>query len=301
MRFSIANPMKTAVCGVFMLTVGLVGINAVMATKGSALTALPVLQRLATKEGMVFVLKVSPESAYRLKLGVSPRLAPIDDVYWQIIEKPKPLFLLNAGFFDPVNQQSSSYLIQAGQPVGNPMQNPRLVDNPKLTPYLPQIFNRSEFRVYACETSSPRYDIVPHNAPVPSGCKVDSAAGAGPLLLPERTDKEEAFIDTDAQGQRSRDPIGVDAHNARSAIGLNAAGDVLLLMAAQKPDGSGGVSLAELATLLKKQGATKAMALDGGSSSSLRYRNESIYGRINSKGQPVRRPVKSVWMVLKPD
>jgi hypothetical protein len=258
----------------------------------------PELERVNTPQGTVYVFKVSQSSPYRLKLGISPKLATVDSDYWQNAEKSKPLFVINAGFFDPLNQQTSSYMSQNGKQVGDPMQNKRLVDNPKLKPYLPKILNRSEFRVYQCVPGGHRYDIVPHQAPAPIACQIESAVGAGPLLLPERTDKEEAFIDSNAQGQRTRDPIGVDAHNARSAIGLNASGDAIFIMAAQHEDGSGGVSLTQLSTLLKEQGATKALALDGGSSSSLRYGNESIFGKVNSKGQVVRRPVKSVWLVV---
>jgi exopolysaccharide biosynthesis protein len=69
-------------------------------------------------------------------------------------------------------------------------------------------------------------------------------------------------------------------------------------MLAQHADGSGGVNLAELSKLLQEQGVVRAIALDGGSSSSLRYKDEVIWGKVSSKGQAIHRPVKSVWLVL---
>lgn len=264
----------------------------------SSQAEIPSLQRKEIPQGTLYSLKVSPKSSYHLRLGLSPKLHPVDSPFWQTLAPEKPIFVINAGFFDPANQLTSSFLTQDSVRVGNPRLNPHLIENPKLKPYLPQIMNRSEFRVYQCDSSPEKFEIARHQAPIPINCVLRIAIGAGPLLLPQRTDKEEGFVDFDAQGRRVRDPIGVDAANARSAIGLTAQGDAVLMMVAQHADGRGGVNLSELSGLLKEQGVVRALALDGGSSSSLRYKDEVIWGKINSKGQAVQRPVKSVWLVL---
>jgi len=258
----------------------------------------PSLERKEIPQGTFYSLKISPRSIYRLHLGLSPKLHTVDSPFWESLTPQKPLFIINAGFFDPANQLTTSFLTQDSVRVGNPKLNPHLMENPKLKPYIPQILNRSEFRVYRCDASRQQFEIAWHQAPIPIDCVLESAIGAGPLLLPQRTDKEEGFVDFDTQGRRVRDPIGVDAANARSAIGLTSEGDAVLVMVAQHPDGSGGVNLAELSGLLQQEGVVRALALDGGSSSSLRYKDEVIWGKINSKGQAVRRPVKSVWLVV---
>jgi Phosphodiester glycosidase len=259
--------------------------------------AAPQLEKSDIPEGTVYTLKIAPNDDYSLKLGISPSLQAVDSNYWQSLNSPKPILVINAGFFDPANQLTSSFMTQEGKRVGNPKQNPHLMENPKLKPYLPQIMNRSEFRVYRCGSSGYRFEIGWHQAPVPIACIIDSAVGAGPLLLPNRTDREEAFVDYDAQGHRVRDPIGVDSLNARTAVGINDKGEAILMMVTQHPDGSGGVNLSQLTALMKEHGAVKAIALDGGSSSSLRYKDEVVWGKINSKGQTIKRPVKSVLLV----
>jgi len=87
--------------------------------------------------------------------------------------------------------------------------------------------------------------------------------------------------------------------NARSAVGITREGNILLVMAAQKPElpQNSGVSLPELAELMKSFGVEKAMNLDGGSSSALYYQGETFYGRVNRDGNRIKRPIKSVLVV----
>jgi exopolysaccharide biosynthesis protein len=192
--------------------------------------------------------------------------------------------VINAGFFDPSNRKTASYVTIAGAVVADPRQNERLMQNPKLKPYLNQIFNRSEFRRYQCGQQV-NYAIALHNAPVPQGCELVDAVGGGPQLLPKLTAVAEGFVDPNTD----RDAIGMNQRNARSAIGIKPDGTVLLVLAAQKPT---GVSLPELAKALQELGAESALNLDGGSSSALVYRGKAIYGKVEEP-----RPVKSVVIV----
>ncbi|MGQ9477166.1 MAG: phosphodiester glycosidase family protein [Candidatus Bipolaricaulia bacterium] len=90
------------------------------------------------------------------------------------------------------------------------------------------------------------------------------AVTGGPLLLKEGKialdPKKEGFSEAFLQ-----------ARAARSAIGLLAEGDLIMLIAIQN-QGSVGLTLEELALLLQGLGAVEALALDGGSSSSLVFR-----------------------------
>ena len=205
-----------------------------------------------------------------------------------------PIAVINAGFFDPVNQKSTSYVTIKGQPVADPTQNDQLTQNPKLQPYLDKIFNRTEFRRYQCGQNV-QYAIVSHQAAVPSNCQLMDAVGGGPRLLPTLTAAEEGFVD-EATG---RDAIGMRQPNARSAIGITHDGTVVLVMAAQKaeaPDHS-GLSLVQLADFMKRLGVEQAMNLDGGTSSALFYKGRVVYGKVDEAGKAIQRPVKSVLMV----
>lgn len=295
----------------------------------------PSFQQESRPTGTLYTLIVPADSPYVLALGVSPALAGLEAPDWQAAAGLKaPIFLINAGFFDPRNRQTTSYLARDGVITDDPTRNARLMDNPQLTSYLPAILNRSEFRVYRCRTKPQaasgagltgktdkrggqavqaqeaiRYDIVPHDTPVPETCRILDAAGAGPSLLPRLMDKEEAFVEYDASGRLTRDPIGVRVRNARSVIGLTDKGDVILMLGAQQDSTAqsssdkgdavkAGFTLPEMTAFLKDRGAVKAMALDGGSSSGVLYRDRVIYGKLNADGSPVKRPVKSVWMVV---
>ncbi len=225
------------------------------------------------------------------------------------------LAVINGGFFDPQNGKTTSHLISQGQSVGDPASNERLTGNPNLQAYLPQILNRSEFRIYRCQESDPdpdqirpdqiRYDIAPHNAPPASGCILETALGAGPQLLPKNTAFIEAFTDYengDENGKLIRDAIGSVQPNARSAIALRLDGSLLLIMAAQRanlPNGqiATGMTLAELTEFATSLGAIQLLNLDGGSSSSLYYNGQTYLGRLDAEGQPIQRSVKSVIVI----
>ncbi len=206
---------------------------------------------------------------------------------------------INGGYFDPVNQKTTSFIIKDSQIVADPRFNERLVDNPDLKPYLSKIFNRAEFRRYSCEDKT-QYDIQLHFSPIPFNCTLKASLGGGPNLLPEDSSVAEGFI-AYKDGEKIRDAIGSEGLNARSAVGITAAGDVILAMVAQQPEQplDSGISLPELANVLSELGATKVMNLDGGSSSSLYYDGKAIYGRVDKEGNKIQRPIKSVLLVMK--
>ncbi|MBE9060672.1 phosphodiester glycosidase family protein [cf. Phormidesmis sp. LEGE 11477] len=214
-------------------------------------------------------------------------------------------YIINGGFFDPNNGKTTSHLISQGQTIGDPADNERLVDNLDLSQYMPQILNRSEFRVYRCRSAdadvanATTYDITFHDAPPPDGCRVSTAIGAGPQLLPIDTSETEAFIDYD-NGTLIRDAIGSLQPNARSAIGLYPDGAIALIMV-EKNASSSGMTLLELADFAKSLGITKLLNLDGGSSSALFVAGQTYFGLADAEDNPVRRPVKSVILLTQPD
>jgi hypothetical protein len=206
--------------------------------------------------------------------------------------------VINGGFFDPNNQQTTSFVTQNGNIVLDPSTNSRLVDNSSLSSYMPQILNRSEFRVYQCDPdkgSWSQYAIAPHRQSPPLHCQIKHALGAGPALLPQFRGETEAFLDP----QTGRDSIGSNTPNARSAVGITDEGTILLIMAAQRKDLTepSGLSLTELANVMTSLGIVQGLNLDGGSSSSLYYNGNTHYGRIDADKNAIQRPVKSVLVV----
>jgi hypothetical protein len=241
----------------------------------------------------IHVLTIPNTPRYRLTAAASESLMTVD----RFASQHNAIASLNGGFFDPINQKSTSHITLDGKVSADPGQNERLVNNPKLKPYLAKILNRSEFRQYQCGDKI-RYGIEFHQVAAPEGCQLVLALGGGPRLLPALTLTEEAFLDSD-KGVITRDPLGSRQRNARSAVGIMANGDLLWVMAAQKPQSSEptGVSLAEMAAFMKTLGAVEAINLDGGTSSTLVYRQQVYAGQSDSSGQPILRPVQSVLLL----
>jgi hypothetical protein len=223
----------------------------------------------------------------RLTLAVSPTLETVE----QFAEREGATAVLNAGFFDPQNQKSTSFITLNGELVADPRENERLMGNPDLLPYLDRILNRTELRRYRCMQLE-RFDLAKHLDPVPANCEMVDAIGGGPQLLPELTLEQEAFFDA----QAGRDPLGSTQRNARTAIGITQDGKIVWVMVAQTATNT-GMSLEELAEYMKGLGVEKAMNLDGGSSSSLYWDGKAFYGKVDGQGERVKRSVKSVLLI----
>ncbi|WP_017300829.1 phosphodiester glycosidase family protein [Nodosilinea nodulosa] len=257
----------------------------------------PIYETVSLPAATVHVVTIPDPVRYPVRVAVVDELARVDAIAAQACEPEGCVAAaINAGFFDPNNGLTTSYVVQNGALVADPTQNERLVGNPDLASYMDQILNRSEFRRYDCG-GTPSYDITLHQEAVPAGCELVDAVGAGPQLLPQDTSVEEGFVDRGA----NRDALGSQSPNARSAVGIKADGSVVLVMAAQVPGVSpSGVTMAEMGEILGDRGVVKALNLDGGSSSTLIYQGTAHYGRLNAEGELVQRPVKSILWVENP-
>lgn len=242
---------------------------------------------------IVYTITIPHHSNFKVYPEVTTELQSIETFATQ----HKAIAVINGGYFDPKNQKTTSYITRKGKLVADPRTNERLMENPDLQLYLDKILNRTEFRRYICSHQF-RYDINFHNDAIPSGCVLVDAIGGGPQILPQNTSFEEGFTDYQA-GEKIRDAIGTTQPNARSAIAITENGNLILAMVAQKPQSptNSGMSLEQLADFLTTLGAEKAMNLDGGSSASLYYDGKTFYGRLDSEGNPIQRPIKSVIIV----
>lgn len=247
------------------------------------------------------VYRLPHSTVYTLQIPVHrfrvvPAMANTVATVAEFAQQHRAIAVINGGFFDPQNQQSTSYIVLDGQMVADPHQNTRLTQNPALTPYLDRIFNRSELRRYRCG-SGITYAIALRQAA--GNCQLLDALGAGPGLLPDLMLQPEGFLDETA-GTIIRDSLGYRQPHARSAVGILANGDLLWVMVAQQPAApqSSGMTLPELAAFLKSRRAVQAINLDGGSSTSLYYQGRAVYGAVDRSGVSVQRPVKSALLVL---
>lgn len=247
---------------------------------------------LERSDSVVYTLTIPRDRHYTIR----PFLADTVLNVAQVAKQTKAIAAINAGFFDPVNQKTTSRVAIDGREVANPKDNERLVNNPKLSGYLNAILNRSEFRVYQCGTQV-NYDIAFRAAPSPAGCQLSQAVGGGPQLLPKSTAQQEGFTDY-SKGELIRDALGSKQLNARTAIGLKPDGSVVWVMVAQTKAQDSGMTLDDLADFMKRLGVTSALNLDGGTSSSLYAQGKAVYGKRDESGQPIQRAVKSMLLLM---
>ena len=208
----------------------------------------------------------------------------------------RSLLTINTGFFDPKNQKTISYIVNDSQTVEDPNFNENLMMNPVLRRNMQKILNRTEFRILDCD-SKLKYEIAQHNANVDFLCSIVTSAQGGPQLLPNLRLEEEFFIVKDTDGNIIRESASVLHKTARTLIGLKnvekGAQEVhIFIVTNENP-----MDIYEARDLCLKYGLDSAMAFDGGSSTSLNYKNISVTS-TQSSGD-TGRALKS-FMIVQP-
>ena len=206
----------------------------------------------------------------------------------EVYDETGARLVVNAGFFDPKNQKTVSYVTINGQVVLNPEHNENLIENKALQEFLPKIFNRSEFRVLEDEKGRLLYDIAPHNDEAPVGYTIKHSIQGGPALFPELRLEEEFFVLV-RDGKIVSESASALHKYARTAIGIRENNIYLFVITKDAP-----MTLEEVADLTRKWGMEKAMAFDGGGSTSFDSQELHI---ISEKDDTARR-VKS-FLILK--
>lgn len=181
-------------------------------------------------------------------------------------QKSGSTLTINAGFFDPNNQKTISYIVTDRNTVEDPLLNENLLSNPILRQNIDKITNRTEFRVVECD-SKYHYEIVPHDTPVEFACSIVTSAQGGPMLLPELRLEEEFFI-LKKDGKIVRESASVLEKVARTVIGLKGDEIHILVITNKNPK-----TIYQVRDLCKELGLDRAMAFDGGSSTSMNYKN----------------------------
>ncbi|MBU6454999.1 MAG: phosphodiester glycosidase family protein [Cyanobacteria bacterium REEB67] len=194
----------------------------------------------------------------------------------------KALAAVNGGYFNLSDGESASYIVLNGVIEADPTKNRALVENEKLKPFLPQIFNRSELRVLRQKSSGRmHYTIACHNEPVREDYLLVDSLQGGPRLLPELTAEREAFVRTEAD-RKVVDSIGCNRTAARTFIGLNEKDELFIVCVAGKKQDefSAGISLVTAARLLSALGASEGLNFDGGTSATMIVAGKMVVGRI---------------------
>ena len=198
---------------------------------------------------------------------------------------------INAGYFDPKNQKSISYIVTDRNTSEDPLMNSSLLSNSVLRRNMDKIINRTEFRIVECYDGKYHYEIVPHKSSVDFGCTIITSAQGGPLIYPQLRLEEEFFIVKDDEGNIIRESCSVLHKTARTIIGLKN-GEIQLLIITDKHP----MTLEEVQNYVKFLGWDRAMAFDGGSSTSMNYLNK--YNVTSTEDKDTGRNLKS-FMVVK--
>ena len=213
---------------------------------------------LKDKEG-VYVIEINSHKTKDMLVPyVAENLETNDSVY----RSTNARLCVNAGFFDPKNQKTVSYVVIDEKPVADPKENENLMNNPSLEKYMDKILNRSEFRVFADGKGRIIYDIAPHNDKIPEGYTLKHSIQAGPMLLPDLRLEEEFFV-LIRKGKLVSESASALHQYARTAIGIKDNNVYLFIITNEAP-----MTLKEVAELAHKWGMEKAMAFDGGGSTS---------------------------------
>ena len=206
--------------------------------------------------------------------------------------KAKSYLTVNAGFFDPKTEKTMSFVVTDRNISADPIFTNSLFETPILRQNLDKILNRTEFRVIECNDgkTSYRYEIMPHKSPIDFSCTILTSAQGGPLVWPELRLEEEFFVVYDKDGNVVRETASVLHKTSRTIIGLKDGEPHILIITDENP-----MTMQEVHDLCGKLGFDRAMAFDGGSSTSMNYLKK--YDVISIKGDGAGRSLKSFMIV----
>ncbi len=202
----------------------------------------------------------------------------------EIHKKSGAILTINGGFFDPQNKKTVSYVATEGQIVADPIFNENLLEDPLLRKNIDKILNRSEFRVLECFNGY-KYEIAQHKSSIDFECQLVTSIQAGPLVHPKLQLEEEFFILKDDDGNIIRESASVLHKTARTILGLKDDEIHFLIFTDNHP-----ATLEEVSQYCAKLNLDRAMALDGGGSTSMNYLNkiEIISKPENGQGRMLK-------------
>ena len=133
-----------------------------------------------TNDNGLYIIRIPKERNANIRPYVTKSLTFNKDVF----ARTGAEMVINAGYFDPNNKKTTSYVIIDKEVVLDPTTNKSLMNNSTIKPYLNLVLNRTEFRVLDCHGKI-RYDIAAHNAKTPFRCEIKHSIQAGPMIYPD--------------------------------------------------------------------------------------------------------------------
>ena len=205
-------------------------------------------------------------------------------------QKSASVLTVNAGFFDPKNGKTISYIVTDRMISADPMFNQALLSNPFFRKNMAKVLDRSEFRIMQCDRNKYEYSIVGHKSEVPFGCALLTSAQGGPLIYPELRLEEEGFIVKNREGEVVRESASVLHKAPRTIIGIKGTDEChILIITDENP-----MDMYEVKKLCAELKLDRAMAFDGGASTSMNYKDKI---EVVSKDDGTGRMLKSFMII----
>ena len=154
--------------------------------------------------------------------------------------------------------------------VETPFSNQKLIENAGKSGRLEAILNRGEFRILENQKGELLFDMTGHFVPPMTGYTIKHSLQGGPLIYPNMNLENESFVIMQG-GKVKFQAADVLKRRERTALALK--NDILYIIIFTNQH---KVTMNELKEFCKNLKVDKAMALDGGASTSLNYRNVEI-------------------------
>lgn len=234
-----------------------------------------VLTILFTNIGIAHAVDIREnDGIYHVKLKLNRKTAKklkfisVDDLMTnkEVHERADAVLTINGGFFDPKNKKTVSYVYTDNEISADPLFNENLFRDSLLRKNMDKILNRTEIRQLECFDGY-RWEITSHKSPIDFECQLMSSLQAGPLIYPQLQLEEEFFILKDEEGKIIRESASVLHRVPRTILGLEGQKYLHFLIFTDNHP----VTLDEAGHYCADLGIDRAMALDGGGSTSLNY------------------------------
>ena len=219
-------------------------------------------------DGIYHFILTGDKIKKKIKFLSSPNLITNTEAH----NKSGSIFTINTGFFDPKNQKTISYIITDSETAEDPLFNENMMTNPV-------------------------YEIAQHNANIDFMCSIVNSAQGGPQLLPDLRLEEEFFIVKDKDGNIIRESASVLHKTPRTLIGIKnlekGEQEAHIFIVTNKHP----MDIYEARDLCKQYELDSAMAFDGGSSTSLNYKDIKVTSTQDSGD--TGRALKSFMIIRK--
>lgn len=212
------------------------------------------------------------------------------------LETPKKIYndccfdlVVNGGFFDVNNAKTVSYVTIDNKLVGDVAEHNTLIEDLKKQDRLEKVLSRAEFRILENKNHKLKFDIAYHNDPTPKNWTIKHSLQAGPLLYPCMDLIKEGFVQYEDDFVKMQ-AVDILKRRERTALGLK--GKYLYIVIFTRDYQVDANEMRDY--MVEKLKVKKAMALDGGLSTALNYKNISL----GSMGR-YQRKVKSFLVIEK--